>query len=201
MVEECVSALIECVVHLLVLLPIHVAAKLGQVFYTPGFLGILVNETLVHANETLCHCRIRLEGLIWIVGSSHEIAFSKVLCEQCASNVGKLVLWHTLLAVEEQGAEQKLHVKVGLQALHILSDFEEILSLEALESTLSVIDPLQHWQKPDPDIVAQDDLHHVGLLIVALGMWGCTIVRWLHEESSRSPIASTSTDAASRTLR
>merc|ERR1719215_2084458 len=124
------------------------------------------------------------ESLFWVISSGHEVALGKVLCKESATHKGKLVLLDIFLAIEDQSIEKKLHVEVCLQAFHIFGDFHEILSTEAFECTLSVVDALKHGQQPHPDIVPQNDFHHVRLFIMTLRMWRGTTIGWLHKESA-----------------
>mmetsp|Transcript_94676 Transcript_94676/g.306231 ORF Transcript_94676/g.306231 Transcript_94676/m.306231 type:complete len:240 (-) Transcript_94676:841-1560(-) len=189
-IEESQAALAELVVHLLVGLPRHAAAELGEVLCCPGFFGVGLDEALVHAHQCVHHPAVGLVVLVRVVGRRHEVALGKVLGEQSACDIAQLGLIDASLAVVEQGAEQQLHVEIGAHALHVLADGLEVLRPEALEGALRVVDALEHGQQPHPHVVAEHNLHHVRLLVVALGMRRCTLIGGLHEECARGAVAS-----------
>mmetsp|Transcript_62893 Transcript_62893/g.166864 ORF Transcript_62893/g.166864 Transcript_62893/m.166864 type:complete len:350 (+) Transcript_62893:120-1169(+) len=174
--------------HFLVLRHIQRLTELHQLHGLLRLRRARVNVPLVHLENTRGHVRIGLEGLVWVTGTGHKIALGKILGEQCAVDLAQLLLWDAGLLVELEGAEEELHVEIWTHALHLVNDLRYIRHVEAFERTLRVIDACQHWQKAHAAVVPEHNLHHIGLVVMALGV---TQRLLLHQERSRCSVAST----------
>mmetsp|Transcript_41290 Transcript_41290/g.119583 ORF Transcript_41290/g.119583 Transcript_41290/m.119583 type:complete len:442 (-) Transcript_41290:243-1568(-) len=195
-VEQRLAAFVQLVVHLLVGLPGHAAAECHEVLRLRGLGGILVDEALVHAHQSVHHAGVGLVGLVGVVRGSHEIALREILGEERAADAAQLLLRNARLAVVEEGAEEQLHVKISAHALHIGCNSLQILGAEALEGALRVVDALEHRQEPHPHVVPEDDLHHVRLLEVAPRVRRGALVRGLHQEGALRAVTGAHAHAA-----
>merc|ERR1719383_66753 len=159
---------LESLDHLLVPRQIQGTTEFDQLRCLLRLLGIHVNISPVHVDNTFCHVQVCLVRFVRVARTCHEIALSKIFCEQGPVHPAEFLLRDACLLVVRQSAEQEFHVKIWPHALHLLNNLRYIRKFEALEGTLGVIDAREHGKKTDTEVVPENDLHHVWLVVMTL---------------------------------